>query len=171
MAKRLCKTELLGEIAKERGLLLPVLVSLPLRKATKRGMNSLNWSCKDVVTHLCDWETRINDWYEAGAAGEDPEVPGDGFKWNETRQLNELIYRRHRRKSWVTALQQLQSVHRRTLQNIGNAKPDELTKIGFYGWTGKSWTVSDYFRGNTASHYKWARTRIARWLKYLESET
>lgn len=165
MAKRLCKTDLLNEMAKERGELIPLLISLPLRRATKRGMNSLNWSCKDVVTHLFDWEGRTNDWYEAGLAGEQPAVPGDGFKWNQTRQLNEVIYKRHRRMSWQNALQQLKTVHERTQGNLKTATDEELTTINFYNWTGKSWTVSDYFRANTASHYKWARTRIAKWLK------
>ena len=104
-----------------------------------------------------------------GATGETPEMPGYGFKWNQLRELNEKIYRKHRRKSVKKVLEEFDAAHDSTLRLIAKLNNKQLTTIGFFEWTGKSWTVSDYLRGNTASHYKWARTKIRKWIKTLNA--
>ena len=84
MGKRLPKTRLLAEIADERATLLELLETIPRRQMTKRGMNSLNWSIKDIVAHLFDWEQRTNCWYESGIAEESPEVRAMGSSGAKT---------------------------------------------------------------------------------------
>lgn len=165
MGKRLNKSVLLAEIAGERSKLLQLLNTIPDRRMTKRGINSMDWSIKDVLAHLYDWEARTNSWFEAGINGEAPEVPGDGFKWNQTRQLNAFIYRKHRGRSLAAVTADFELVHDQTLNNLGQATGRQLTTLSFFQWTGNSWTVSDYFRANTASHYKWARLKIVKWLR------
>ena len=61
MGKRLPKNELLAEIREERSRLLELVNSIPKRKLTKPGINSAQWSIKDVLTHLLDWEIRVVD--------------------------------------------------------------------------------------------------------------
>ena len=167
MGKRLPKKELLAEIRSERAQLMDLLDSTPRRKLTVAGINSAGWSIKDVLTHLLDWEIRTVDWYVLGATGKTPQMPGDGFKWNQLPALNDKIYRKHQRKSVKKVLEEFDAAHQATLKLIESLNDKQLTTIGHFNWTGKSWTVSDYLRGNTASHYKWARTKIRKWLKKL----
>lgn len=168
MGKRLPKQELLAVIHAERKLLMELIGSIPKNKFNVRGMNSANWSIKDVLTHLLDWETRTNGWIVAGKAGETPEVPGDGFKWNQTKELNALIQKRHCRKSIKRVLEELDEIHQTTLSVLAGISKKELTTICHFEWTGKSWTVSDYLLGNTANHYRWARNKIRKWLASLD---
>ena len=169
MGKRLAKKELLAEILSQRQQLMELLDSIPRKQLTVTGINKAGWSIKDVLTHLVDWEIRTVNWCEIGATGETPEMPGYGFKWNQLRELNEKIYRKHRRKSVKKVLEEFDAAHDSTLRLIAKLNNKQLTTIGFFEWTGKSWTVSDYLRGNTASHYKWARTKIRKWIKTLNS--
>lgn len=168
MGKRLPKKELLAEIHDERAQLMELVDSIPKRKFTIPGINSAQWSIKDVLTHLLDWELRVVGWCELGKQGEIPETPGDGFKWNQLPELNAKIQKKHGRKSVKRVLSELDEAHRQTLDLIQSLNNKQLTTIGFYPWTGKSWTVSDYLRGNTASHYRWARNRIRKWLAKLD---
>jgi hypothetical protein len=44
------------------------------------------WSAKDVLAHLTEWEQMVLGWYHAGLAGETPALPAPGFKWSELRK-------------------------------------------------------------------------------------
>ncbi len=165
MGKRLTKKALLAELMDEWDRLMESLDEASDRQLTRRGRNDADWSIKDVLTHLFDWENRGVDWWEAGRRSEEVELPAPGFNWGEIRALNDAILRRHRRKSLSTVRAELLAAHQRSLKAIAKTDDEELTTIGYATWTGKSWTLSDYFRANTASHYRWARKKIRRWLK------
>jgi hypothetical protein len=168
MGKRLRKKELLAEIATERTRLMELVESISKRQFNLPGINSADWSIKDVLTHLLDWETRVVNWCEVGQRGEVLDMPGDGFKWNQLKDLNALIQKRHSRKSIKRVLEEFDAAHEKTQALIRGLNDKQLTTIGYFDWTGKSWTLSDYLRGNTASHYKWARTKIRKWLAKLD---
>jgi hypothetical protein len=83
-------------------------------------------------------------------------------------ELNGKIQKKHRRKSVRRVLMDFDEAHQRTLALIDSLDDKQLTTIGFFPWTGKSWTLSDYFRGRTASHYRWARNKIRKWLAKID---
>lgn len=169
MGKRLLKKELLAEIKLEREQLVELIKTVKRNQFNVPGINTAQWSIKDVLTHLADWEVRTVGWCVSGKSGEKPEVPGDGFKWNQTKELNALIQKRHARKSIKKVLEEFEQAHQATLKLIDALSDRELTTIGHFDWTGKSWTVSDYLLGNTANHYRWARKKIHKWLSQLET--
>ena len=109
---------------------------------------------------------RTCDWCLAGLDGDMPEVPGDGFKWNQTKQLNALIQKRHARKSIRKVFRGIRQTHERTLARLSQA---ELNSLNRFDWTGNNWTVSDSLLAHTANHYRWARNKIRKWLVALES--
>ena len=81
----------------------------------------------------------------------------------ELPRLNEMIYRKHRRRSLRAVMSDYRSYHARVVELI-EALPDvDLVTLRRFSWTGPSWTLSDYLRASTAAHYLWARTRIRRW--------
>jgi hypothetical protein len=168
MGKRLPKTKLLLELHHERTRLMELIESIPKRHFNRPGINSAGWSIKDVLTHLVDWEGRVYGWCRTGLAGETPSVPDPQFTWNQTKQLNAAIQKKHQRKSIVRVLAELDEAHEKTLALISELTPRQLTQIGVFDWTGKSWSVSDYLRGSTASHYRWARTKIRKWLAAID---
>jgi len=49
------------------------------------------WSVKEVLAHLVEWEQMVVGWYRVGHGGEVPELPAPGYKWNQTPPLNQML--------------------------------------------------------------------------------
>lgn len=164
MGKRLRKKELLQAIDREYASLEELLTKLKPRQMTQRGVTRGGWSVKDILAHLFEWQQMNLRWYEIGLRGEEQKMPAPGFTWREIPRLNAMFYRKHRRRSLNSVRYDFRISHARIVTLINMLSDSELTTIGYFNWTGPSWTLSDYFRANTAAHYLWARTRIRRWM-------
>ena len=164
MGRRLCKKDLLSEIERERTALDDTLALLSIRQMTQAGVTRGGWSVKDVLAHLVEWQQMNFTWYEAGLRGERAAMPAPGFTLRDLPRLNEMIYRKHHRRSLHVVRRDYVAYHERMIALIKLVPDEDLVTLGRYSWTGPSWTLSDYFRAATAAHYLWARTRIRRWL-------
>jgi hypothetical protein len=163
MGKRLRKTELMSEIQRERRALDDTLSLLSARQMTAAGVTRGGWSVKDVLAHLVEWQRMNLDWYAAGLRGEKPAMPAPGFTLRELPRLNEMIYRKHHRRSLRAVVRDYRSSHERVVELIESVSDADLVTLNRFSWTGPSWTLSDYLRASTAAHYLWARRRIRRW--------
>jgi hypothetical protein len=169
MGKRLRKAQLLSEIARERSALDEALAGLTRRQMTTAGVTRGGWSVKDILAHLVEWQQMNLDWYAAGLRGEKPAMPAPGYTLRELPRLNEMIHRKHHRRSLQAVVQDYRSYHQRVITLIQSLPDTDLVTLGRFSWTGPSWTLSDYLRAATAAHYLWARTRIRRWRRAQES--
>jgi len=165
MGKRLRKPELLKAIDLERSALDDTLALLSRRQMTQSGVTCGGWSVKDILAHLAEWQQMNLNWYAAGLRGESPELPAPRLTWREIPRLNQMIYRKHHRRSLQAVLHDYRSNHDRIVALIKTLSDSELITLGRFSWTGPSWTLSDYFRANTAAHYLWAHKRIRHWLR------
>lgn len=163
MGRRLRKQALLEEIARERAALDATLAPLTHRQMTTAGVTRGGWSVKDILAHLVEWQRMNLDWYAAGLRGEQPAMPAPGFTLRELPRLNQMIHRKHHRRSLDAVLDDYRTHHDRVVALIEGLPDDDLVTLQRYSWTGPSWTLSDYLRASTAAHYLWARTRIRRW--------
>lgn len=168
MGKRLPKGALLDEIAIERRKLEDLIRQLTLEAMTEPGVTPGGWSVKDILGHLIGWQRMNLSWYKDGERGEDPDVPGYGLTWNETPKLNSIIYHEHRDRDINDVLTEFESSHKKMLDLIDTVSDADLVRLGRYRWTGPSWTLSDYIRANTTSHYRWASKHIKRWMRRKE---
>lgn len=164
MGKRLPKSELLQEIAVERGRLDELLGQLKSRQMTHAGVTLAGWSIKDILGHLIGWHQLNLEWYAAGRRGQTPEVPAPGLTWKDIGEVNDRIFRTHRRRSLKAVLADYHEYHQAMLHMIEEVADQDLVTIGRFAWTGPTWTLSDYIRANTASHYRWANKHIRKWL-------
>jgi hypothetical protein len=165
MGKRLRKADLLEAIHIERSALDDTILQLSKRQMTQAGVTRGGWSVKDILAHLAEWQQMNLDWYAAGLRGEKPDLPAPGFSWRDLPRLNQTIYRKHRRRSLQTVVHEFHKNHDRIVALISTLQDSDLVTLGRYAWTGPSWTLSDFFRANTAAHYLWARKRIRSWLR------
>ncbi len=163
MGRRLRKTALLDEIERERRALDDTLALVPVRQMTRAGVTRGGWSVKDVLAHLVEWQHMNLDWYAAGVRGEKPAMPAPGYTLRELPRLNEMIHRKHRRRSLKAVMRDYRSYHQQVVDLIAALSDRDLVTLSRFSWTGPSWTLSDYLRASTAAHYLWARTRIRRW--------
>jgi hypothetical protein len=89
------KEEILERIRTERRRLEHDLSQLTGEEIVEGGVVG-EWSVKDILAQLVDWEQRYLGWYGAGLRGEVPETPAPGFCWGELDVLNQQIYEEHR---------------------------------------------------------------------------
>jgi hypothetical protein len=118
-----------------------------------------NWSVKDILAHLVDWEQRLNGWYQAGLRGEVPEIPAPGLSWRDLRILNQQGYEKHRDESLDCVMENFLSSYQETLQLVEAMSEEEIYTPGYYKWTGRS-SLYSYIAANTFRHYNWARNQI-----------
>ena len=163
MGKRLSKKALLSEARRERTALDTTLALLTPRQMTKAGVTQGGWSVKDMLAHLVEWQQMNLDWYAAGLRGEKPAMPAPGYTLRELPRLNQMIYRKHHRRSLQAVLRDYRTCHERILALVEIVPAADLVTLERFSWTGPSWTLSDYLRASTAAHDLWARTRIRRW--------
>jgi hypothetical protein len=112
-----------------------------------------------VIAHLIEWEQMVLGWHASGLQGEIPEMPTPGYKWNQTRELNQQIYEKHREQPLDEIREQFQASHAGILGVIQGLSNKEMFTTGHFAWT-KQNTLGTYFISATSSHYLWARKEI-----------
>jgi uncharacterized protein (TIGR03083 family) len=154
---------LLAAIDQERGALNTFFGTLTPEQMAAPGVVG-EWSVKDVLAHLIEWEQMVLGWYAAGLRGETPQLPAPGYNWGQTPQLNQVIYEKHRDRPLDEVLAQYQSSHEEIMALIRQLSDDELFGEHRYAWTHNN-TLGAYFVSATSSHYLWARNEMRKGIK------
>lgn len=118
-----------------------------------------DWSVKDILAHLVDWEQRFIEWYKAGLRGEIPETPAPGFTWRELPKLNQEGYEIHKNETLEHVLDQYEKSYQEIYELVEGMQEQEIFEAKYYEWTGSSSLLS-WIAANTSSHYNWARRNI-----------
>jgi hypothetical protein len=163
MSRPQTKTDLLVETETEYAALEQFLAGLSPTQMTAPGALG-DWSVKDVLMHLVEWQSMFFTWYEAGLRGESPQMPAPGYKWNQLPALNHAIYLRFEGVPLEEALGQFRASHRQTLALVQALSPEDLTQPGRYAWAGKH-ALCGFFSSNCGSHYRWARAAMRKGLR------
>ncbi len=171
MGKRLSKPELLVEISLEKGKLDLLLDRLNANEMTEPGVTPGGWSVKDILAHLIGWQRMILSFHDAEKRGDCPEVPGHGLTWRETPKLNSLIFEQYRLTPLDEILSGFETHHEEMLGLIDETSDADFVAVGKFRWAGPSWSLSDYIRAETASHYRWARNHIRKWIGNTRKST
>lgn len=118
-----------------------------------------NWSVKDILAHLADWEQRFIGWYIAGTRGEIPKTPAPGLTWRELPSLNQQGYEMHKDDSLDSVLNRYRQSYQEIFSLVEGMSDAEIFETGYYPWTGNS-PLLIWIAANTSSHYAWARRNI-----------
>jgi hypothetical protein len=120
------------------------------------------WSVKDILAHLADWEEHFQPWVEASRKGLKPD-PEPGLTWKELDKLNQRIYERHRQQGLDDVMAYFHTTHEQFMHFVESLSDEELLTPGYYKLTGKGTLYT--WLGAYASHDKWGKTHILKWLK------
>lgn len=163
MPRPTTKKQLLEAIEIERKALEEFLAELSPAQMTRPGLVG-EWSAKDVLAHLIEWEQMVLNWYSAGLKGQVPVTPAEGFNWAQLPQLNQQIYEKHCDRPLADIQREFKSSFKKMLGTIQSLSDEEVFTRGRYAWT-KNNTLGAYFISSTSSHYHWARTEMKKGLK------
>jgi hypothetical protein len=152
------KNELLESIRKTRELLEKKFSKLTPKQMVWPGSMD-EWSVKDILVHLVDWEQRFVKWYKAGLRGEIPETPAPGVTWRELPKLNQEGFELHKHDTLKDVLEQFENSYKEILKLVEEMSEQEIFEARYYAWTGDS-SLLPWIVANTSSHYNWARRNI-----------
>lgn len=163
MAKLTSKAELLEESQKEYETLEQLLEPLTAEQLAQPGRIG-EWSVKDILAHLYEWQQMFFGWYDAGLRGAEVHTPGRGYTWSQLGALNQEIFETYRSAPLEEIRVKFQASHQRMIALIQERTEEELFKPGFYPWTGKG-SLAGYIHANTGGHYHWASAALRKQLK------
>jgi hypothetical protein len=152
------KQELLESIRASRELLEKKFSKLTPEQMVWPGSMD-DWSVKDILAHLVDWEQRLINWYQAGLRGEVPHTPAPGMTWRDLPELNRQGYERHKNESLEEVMEQFEASYRQILSLVQGMSEREIFEPGVHEWTG-NYPLLTWIAANTSSHYNWARRNI-----------
>ena len=157
------KIELI-EMSEDNFHLLNKLVrSLPEQSLEISGVCEI-WSIKDILAHLHAWHMLCLTWYQEGQSGQKPAMPAPGYNWNQTPELNQVLYEEYKDEPFPDILKSLEESHDEILAVIKIHTEQELFTKKLYKWTGST-SMASYFISTATSHYDWALELIKKWIK------
>lgn len=163
MPKPTTKEALLKDIQKEHKALEKFLAELTPQQMVQPGAIA-EWSVKDVLAHLAEWEQLLLVWHQAGLRGEIPPLPAPGYNWGKMDDLNQEIFEKYRNWSLESVLDYFRRSYSQVLEAVQAMAEDALFTPGRYAWTKKN-TLADYVVPCTSEHYDWAREEMLKRLK------
>ncbi|MCJ7695888.1 MAG: ClbS/DfsB family four-helix bundle protein [Anaerolineaceae bacterium] len=122
-----------------------------------------DWSFKDMLAHITDWEVRNFSWYLAGLRGETPVTPDPDFDWEHMDELNHAIYLKHCDDPLDEVLAGFEQSWQETLRLVRDMPADHLYKKGKFAWLGE-YLWADVMLGSTTHHYLEHLKDIRAWL-------
>lgn len=163
MPRPTTKAGILSESSKEHDALEQLLATLTPEQMVHPGIVG-EWSVKDVLAHLTEWQQMVLGWYHAGQAGETPALPAPGFKWSELPALNQAIYEKHLDRPLPAVLEEFRTAYRQVTAWVESLSEEDLFTPGRYAWA-KTNALASYVISCTSSHDRWARTELRKGLR------
>jgi len=116
------------------------------------------WTVKDVLAHLADWEAHMLIWVSSARNGDPVEHPDPGLTWKQLDIFNQHIYETHRDKPLQEVIEYFHATHEQFMQMVEDMPDEELLTKGFYLFLGRGsiygWLVQ------YADHDRWGNTHI-----------
>lgn len=163
MAKPANKEQLIAVNHKELAALEELLAGLTPEQFTTPGALG-DWSVKDVLAHLLEWQHMLQRWFAAGQCGENPAVPAEGFNWAQLPALNQAIFERYRDAPLDDILREFRASAQAIDALAAGCSEEDLFKPGLYPWMRKN-TLAAYINSSAGSHYRWARNEMRKNLR------
>lgn len=168
MPRAATKKQLLEDMEAEHKALEQILAALTSEQMTQPGIVG-EWSIKDVLAHLLEWQCMVLKWHTAGVQGKVVPIPAEGLNWAQIPLLNQRIYETYRDRPLADIQKQFKASHKKMLSTIEGLSDSEMFTRGRYAWT-KNNNLGTYFVSCTSSHYNWAKTNIKKGLKVKASK-
>jgi hypothetical protein len=121
------------------------------------------WSIKDVLAHLADWEEHMPAWMAAARRGEPVDAIESGLDWKAFDAFNQRIYQRHREQSLDDVLAYFHGVHEQFMDMVEDMPEEEMLSHGRYAFIGRGAVYN--WLGAYANHDRWAAAHIRKWIK------
>jgi hypothetical protein len=121
------------------------------------------WSVKDILAHLADWEAHMLVWVEAARGGDPVASPDPGLTWQQLDVFNQRVYERHRDQPLEAVTQYFRDTHRQFMTLVEAMPEEEMLTPSRYAFLGRDAIYK--WLGAYAAHDLWGKAAIRKWLK------
>ena len=156
------KTRILQQLRTERKRLESNLAMFTPDQMIQHGVVG-EWSIKDVLAHLADWETHMPVWVAAARQGDPVSEIETGLNWTQFDEFNQRIYERHKNQSLKEVLAYFHDIHLEFMEMVDAIPEEEMLERKRYPFLDKG-AIYDWLSAY-AGHDRWAKTHIRKWLK------
>jgi hypothetical protein len=165
--EQMTKTKILDWVRSERETLGAMLGQLNEAQMTQPGVEN-NWSVKDILAHITDWEKRMVQWIEESLQGKTPEQPAPGMTWDDLDKLNERTYLANKDRPLSAIVTEFDDSYQRSLKVVEALTEEALLDPNRFEWRGGKplWYM---VAANTWEHYQEHREAISNWLGKKQS--
>ncbi len=160
MAQARSKAAVTARLEQERARLEELVASLPTGEMAEPGVVG-DWSVKDVLAHLADWEAHMLVWLEAARAGQAVAGPEPGLSWRQIKAFNRRLYERHREETLAAVRTSFREAHERFMTMVAAMPEEEMLARGRYALTAGD-ALYDWLL-QYAQHDAWGTKRIGDW--------
>lgn len=162
MPEQKTKHQIIKRLETERKRLEANLATLTPAAMLETGVVG-EWSVKDILAHLADWEAHMPVWVTEARSGAVVVTPEHGYSWDRLDLFNKTIYERHRDQPLDTVLEYFHGTHAQFMEMVVVMPETELLTPRYYSFTGKG-AIWDWLKAY-ANHDLWAKTQIRKWMK------
>ncbi|MCP3675671.1 MAG: ClbS/DfsB family four-helix bundle protein [Gammaproteobacteria bacterium] len=120
-------------------------------------------SCCDVLAYQIGWGKLLMSWEQLEKSGEVPEMPAEGFKWNQLGLLADSFYKEYSAFTLNQLREEFAALQGQLSDWVYSLTETELQEPHQRRWTGEKWAIVKWFQVNTIAPYKSARTKVRRW--------
>lgn len=167
-------SKLAQDIEYQRSRLIQIVIGISAENRTLKIIEGTGGkiSVADLMAYQIGWGKNLMRWYEAGVAGIQPQMTGDGFsKWDYVAIANHF-YGKYAYDSSTEQMRVFQEVTTRLLEIVNREyEMGRLDRIGIWNWcklsSGKEWPLCKWIQVNTVSPYKRAVQLIKKASLYL----
>ena len=156
------KRGVVARLEQERQLLEETIGSIGPGAMLESGVVG-QWSVKDVLAHLADWEEHMPAWLDAARRGEPVRGPEPDLSWRGIKEFNRRIHDAHRHQRLDEILDYFETAHARFMEMVAAMPEEEMLARARYPLTGRQalydWLVQ------YAEHDAWGTRRIQEWLE------
>lgn len=156
------RSELLAVIRETRADLEGLLAQLSDDDMLQPGFNG-DWTGKDVLAHIVDWEQRFLRWYFTGRRGATVERPEPGMTWDDLDRLNAAMIAAQRPRPLSVIRAEFAGSYRRIVEVIEGMSEDEIFTAGYVAWL-PDLPLLRPIRANTDIHYAEHIPHIQGWI-------
>ena len=160
---QISKREILEAIRVERQALEAAINPLTEIQMAQPGVEH-DWSVKDILAHITDWEIRLVAWIEESLVGEVPQRPAPGMTWDDLDLLNQQTYLANKDRPLDAVLTDFHSSYQGAFKTVQALSEDDLVNTQRFAWRDGD-PLWHMVAANTWWHYKEHRETIVLWLK------
>ena len=121
-------------------------------------------SAHEVLAHRAHWIGLFLSWYEDGKAGLEVVTPAPGYKWNQLKAYNAIVYETSHEYSWDGVRECFDRKHGTLMALLESLDDETLYTKHLYPWM-NNWTLGRWAEASGSSHYRSAAKVIRKVLK------